>query len=282
MSIDESVQEQLRETFAPLNTVAAAKAFPAPSTLSTSLEKLIPKDGATRRNVDQKVASYFSTAAVDMWLRGVHSFLISASLTDASPIWASVTGYYSSHYTVRGLAHLLGHFQLFKRKRLIELKWEKPRYVCVFKSKDAGDAEHKLYWRILKNSTLFQSDGVFVENRPDDEESDVRHRNHANYADHLAPYPTFKVLDEQTLKDRIEYISKIVFDAPPLPRFSKFPDVEYVQLIAYHRIIKFRKLLDEALGGKNRFWNVYRSPSFAVGFMDFQLTEGDGALKDAI
>jgi hypothetical protein len=89
-------------------------------------------------------------------------------------------------------------------------------------------------------------------------------------------------LDEQTLRDRIEYISKIVFDAPPLPRFSKFPDIEYVQLIAYHRIIKFRKLLDEALGGRNRFWNVYRNPSFAIGFMDFQLTEGDGMLENAV
>jgi hypothetical protein len=282
MSIDESIQEQLQATFAPLNTISAARAFPAPATLSKSLEKLIPKDGTARKNVDQSTASYFSTAAVDMWLRSVHSFLISASLTDASPLWASVTGYYSSHYAVRGLAHLLGHFQLFKRKRLVELRWEKPRYVCIFKSKEAGDAEHKLYWRILKQSILFRADGIFAENKPDDEESDVRHRNHANYADHLAPYPVFKVLDERALKDRIEYISKIVFDAPPLPRFSKFPDIEYVQLIAYHRIIKFRRLLDEALVGKNRFWNVHRSPSFTDGYMNFQLTGNDGIIESAI
>jgi hypothetical protein len=67
-----------------------------------------------------------------------------------------------------------------------------------------------------------------------------------------------------------------VFDAPPLPRFDKFPDVEYVQLIAYHRIVHFRRLLDEALGAKNRFWNVHRSPSFASGIIDFQLAEGRG------
>ena len=64
---------------------------------------------------------------------------------------------------------------------------------------------------------------------------------------------------------------------PPLPRFSKFPDLEYVQVIAYHRIVRFRQLLDEVLGGKNRFWNVHRSPSFSVGYVDFQLVEG-GAL----
>jgi hypothetical protein len=238
MNIEASVQEQLRATFAPLNTIAAAKAFPAPSTLSRTLEGLIPKDAGTRRNVDQQTASYFSTAAVDMWLRGVHSFLISASLTEASPIWASVTGYYSSHYAVRGLAHLLGHFQLFRRKRLIELKWERPLYVCFFKSKEASDAEHKLYWKILKKSTMFQGDAIFTENKADDEESDVRHRNHANYSDHLVLYPAFRPLDEQALKDRIEYISKIVFDTPPLPRFGRFPDIEYVQLIAYHRLVR--------------------------------------------
>jgi hypothetical protein len=275
MNIQASVQEQLQAVFAPLNTVAAAKAFPAPSTLSKTLGDLISKDAGARRNVDQKIASYFSTAAVDMWLRSVHSFLISASLTEASPIWASVTGYYSSHYAVRSLAHLLGHFQLFRRKRLVELRWERPHYVCLFKSKEAGDAEHKVYWKILKKSIAFQGDALFTENRADDEDSDARHRNHANYADHLGSYPMFRPLDEQALKDRIEYISKIVFDAPPLPRFSKFPDVEYVQLIAYHRLVRFRRLLDEVLGSKNRFWNVHRTPPFADGYVDFQLTESE-------
>jgi hypothetical protein len=276
MNIDAHVREQLLATFVPLNAVAAARAFPAPSTLSISLEKLIPKDGTTRRNIDAQTASYFSTAAVDMWLRSVHSFLISASLTEASPIWASVSGYYSSHYAVRGLAHLLGNFQLFKRKRVIELRWENPRYVCFFRTKDAGDAEHKLYWKLLKSSILFRNDGIFTDNKPDSEFSDVRHRNHANYSDHLAPYPVFRPLDEATLKTRIEYISKIVLNAPPLPRFKHFPDIEYVQLIAYHRIVRFRALLDEVLGGKNRFWNVHRNPSFVSGFMDFQLAESEG------
>lgn len=276
MSIDESVQEQLRAIFAPLNTVGATKAFPAPSTLSKSLAEILPKDGSIRKNIDQKVASYFSTAGVDMWLRGIHSFLISAALSDVSPIWASVSGYYSSHYVVRGLAHLFGHFQLFRRKRIVELRWEKPRYVCVFKTKDAGDAEHKLYWKLIKQNVLFKGDDMFTENKPDDEESDIRHRNHANYADHLALYPTFSPLDETALKDRISYISKIVLDAAPLPRLSRFPDVEYVQLVAYHRIVRFRRLLDEVLGSKNRFWNFHRNPSFANDYMDFQITESDG------
>lgn len=275
MIIDESIQAHIIATFAPLNTLAAARAFPPPRSLSDGLGKLIPNDGTTRRNINQTTATYFSTAAVDIWLRGVHSFLISASLTEASPLWASVSGYYSSHYAVRGLAHLLGHFQMFRKKKVAELTIEGTRYVCSFRSKNAQDAEHKLYWKLVKQNAAFQGDDFFTENNPDSENSDVRHRNHANYADHLSGYPKFKPLSERALKDRIEFISKIVFDTPPLPRFSKFPDIEYVQLVAYHRIVKFRMLLDEVLGGKNRFWSVHSNPPFASEYMYFQLTEGE-------
>jgi hypothetical protein len=280
--IDEPFRKQLLATFDPLKTAAAAKAFPPPRTLSDSLAKLVPLGGASStRNVEIKDASHFSTAAVDMWLRSVHSFLISASLTEASPIWASVAGYYSSHYAVRGVAHLLGYFQLFRKKRVVALSMNNSRFVCAFRSKDANDAEHKLYWKIVKQSGVFQGDGFFPENNPDSEDSDVRHRNHANYADHLFIYPVFKPLSETALKNRIEFISKIVFDTPPLPRFSKFPDLAYVQLVAYHRLVRFRSTLDETLDGKNRFWNVHRNPSFASDLMDFQLAQGS-ALSPAI
>jgi hypothetical protein len=275
MNIDEEIQQRLVASFSTLNSQAAAKAFPPPTTLSKSLEGLIPSDGTTRRNVESKIATYFSTAAVEIWLRSVHSFLVSAALTDTSPIWASVSGYYSSHYAVRSLAHLLGHFQLYKRGKVVEISMEGQRYYCSFRSKNGRDAEHKMYWRLVKSSTTFQGDGFFSENLPDVEESDIRHRNHANYSDHIFLYPQFKPLDEDQLKDRIEYISKIVFDAPPLPRFGKFPDLEFVQLIAYHRLVRFRKMLDEALGGKNRFWNVHRNPAFAKDYIDFQLAKGD-------
>lgn len=276
MNIDESLRHQLSVIFQPLNTVAAAKAFPAPTTLRETLQKLIPSDGSRHRNLSPKQASYFATAAVDIWLRSVHSFLVSASLTEPSPIWAAVTGYYSSHYAVRGLAHLLGYFQLFRSKRIAQLVLEGGQCVCSFDKKNAGDAEHKLYWKVVKHNAAFAADGFFTLNDPGADDSDVRHRNHANYADHLAAYLGFRPLDEKALKDRIEYISKIAFDAPPLPRIREFPDIEYVQLIAYHRLVKFRRMLDEVLGGKNRFWTVHRNPSFAINFIDFQLVESTG------
>jgi hypothetical protein len=150
------------------------------------------------------------------------------------------------------------------------------RNVCGFDRKSAGDGEHKLYWKLVKQNIVFVADDFFTLNDPSSENSDVRHRNYANYADHVGGYVAFKPLDETATKERIEYISKIVFDAPPLPRFSKFPDVEYVQLIAYHRIVMFRRFLDEILGTKNRFWAVHRNPSFAMDFIDFQLAERSG------
>jgi hypothetical protein len=273
MIIDESLRSELLVNFQPLNVVAAARAFPPPMALSAGLRGLLPRDKATQTELTQSTASYFATAAVDIWLRGVHSFLISASLTGASPIWAVVTGYYSSHYAVRGFAHLLGYFQLFRDKRIARLTLEGGHRICTFIKKNAGDGEHKLYWKLVKQSAAFATDDFFTLNDPASENSDIRHRNHANYADHVGGYPVFKPLDEQTTKDRIEFISKMVFDAPPLPRFSEFPDVEYVQVIAYHRLIRFRRLLDDVLGASHRFWSVHRNPAFAHEYIDFQLAE---------
>ena len=187
------------------------------------------------------------------------------------------SGYYSSHYAVRGLAHLLGYFQLFQKKRIVQLKVINGQFVCRFESKHGNDGEHKLYWRLVKGSAKFAGNDLFTLNDATISNSDAGHRNHANYADHIGGYPTFKPLQEQIIKDRIEYISKIQFTVVPLPRLSKFPDVEYVQLMAYHRIIAFRRLLDEVLGGKNRFWNVHRTPAFASDYMDFQILESEGS-----
>lgn len=284
MTIDEEVRTQLHTIFQPLNKVGATRAFPPPAKLSETLEGLIPpRGGASTRSVDSASAAYFATAAVEIWLRGVHSFLISASLTDVSPIWASVSGYYSSHYSVRGLAHLLGYFSLFHKGQIVQLQLGRRGPVCVFTQNPGGrtGGEHQLYWRLVKSNPMFAADPLFTKNSQGSDASDVGHRNRANYIDHIYKYPVFHPLNQDKLKDRIELISKIVFDDPPIPRLSEFPDVEYVQLIAYHRIIRFRKLLDEVLGGRNRFWNVHRNPSFAIEFMDFQLAEEEGLARVA-
>ncbi len=279
MSTDRAFQDHVLAVFRPLNSVAAANAFPKPLTLSVSLGPLVTTVQGQTSSASAKLASHFGTAAVDMWHRAIHSFLVSAGLTGVSPIWASVAGYYSSHYTVRALAHLLGYFLLFTKKRLARLQLAQSGFTCSFHGKTIRDGEHKLYWRLVKQSRPFASNALFTFNDPYASESDVRHRNHANYADHLDGYPQFNPLDAGTLGRRVEFISKIAVVGTPLPRLDEFPDLEYVQLIAYRRLVEFRRILDEMLQGKNRFWDVHRTPPFARGYMNYQLIEGGELLS---
>lgn len=276
MTIDPALQGHIKAAFAPLNNEPAADAFPPPASLSDALSAIIPAGSKTfaSRNTSQRTATMFTTAAVNSWLRAVHSFLISAALTDVSPIWASVTGYYSSHYSVRALAHLLGYFQLFTRKQIVRLEFKPGRYVCTFDRKTAGDREHRVYWKIVKRDQHFAADEFLTDNSLGiNGECDAAHRERANYADHIFPFPPFRPLDAIAVRTRIQRISDIEVSAPPIPRADRYPEVESVQIIAYHRLVRFRDLVDAVLGGGNRFWSVYRNPAWARAFMDFQLTE---------
>jgi hypothetical protein len=269
MKIDPVLRAHLARAFAPLKNQVAVYPFSASDSLSQSLAKKIPPNskGLTPREVEPAVAQMFATAAVNMWMRGVHSFLISASLTSVSPIWASVAGYYSSHYSVRALAHLLGSFRMFTARRLVRLQLQAGRYVCSFDPKSGR--EHQIYWVIVKDDQHFRTDPFFAQGNPE-----VAHRDWAQYIDHLPQFPPFKPLDKEALRIRIDRISEIPFDAPPAPQVAKYPDVDAVQIIAYHRLVRFRAFVDAILGGDNAFWTVYRNPAWAIEFMDFQLTKG--------
>lgn len=277
MNIDQSLRDRLVITFRSLGSRAAT--FPIAATLAGSLESVLPSSstsGAPLVIVKPQVAAYFATAAVEIWHRGVHSFLISASLTDASPIWASVSGYYSSHYAVRGLAHLLGYFQSYRQKRVVQLALQRGAFICTFNRKHANDREHQFYWRVVKQDPHFGSDPLFTLNNSSGDASDVGHREWCNYADHIARFPTFRALDDQVLLSRVRRISQITFNDPPIPQRSKFPDIDSVQIVAYQRLVRFRQFLDEVVGGSNRFWSVHRDPSWARGVIDFQLAEQGG------
>ncbi len=272
VNIDSDLLERVRADVRLLNQDAALDVFPEPHSLRDALNAVQPKGTkkhAPARNLTPETAKMFTTAAVDMWLRGVHSFLISGSLTTVSPIWASVTGYYSSHYCVRALAHLLGFFRLFSTKRMARLLPAAGRYSCDFSGKTGR--EHDIYWGIVKSDPHFASDALFPASN-----LDVDHRDWANYADHLPRFVPFRPLDKEALKIRIERISEIPFASPPTPspKEGGIPDVDNVQVLAYHRVVRFREFVDGILVGKNRFWDVHRNPSWAMEFMDFQLTEG--------
>jgi hypothetical protein len=275
MKIDPVLQAHISEAFTPLDNTAAIHAFPSPAALSNALTNVIgiaPKVQVTK-NVSQDVAKMFTTAAVNIWMRGVHSFLISASLTEVSPVWASVTGYYSSHYAIRALAHLLGFFQLYARKRIVQLQLRGGHYVCTFDPKKADQREHRFYWRIVKNDQHFAPDPFFTDNDPTPDKSDVAHRDRANYTDHLPHLPVFRPLDAVALKCRVERISDIEVISPPIPLVSRYPDIESIQIVAYHRLVRFRDLVDAIVGARNRFWAVHRNPPWAREFMDFQMIE---------
>jgi hypothetical protein len=269
VKIDSALRVHLTTAFAPLKNQAPVYPFPASASLSQSLSKTIPpkSKGLTTKTVQPAVAQMFATAAVNMWMRAVHSFLVSASLTNVSPIWASVAGYYSSHYSVRALAHLLGSFRLFTGRRLVRLELRAGRYVCTFDPKTGR--EHQIYWAIVKDDQHFRTDPFFTQGNPE-----VAHRDWAQYIDHLPQFPPFEPLDKEALRTRIDKISDIPFDTPPIPQVGKDLDVDSVQVIAYHRLVRFRAFVDAILGGDNAFWKVYRSPAWTIEFMDFQLTEG--------
>ncbi len=270
MKIDPAFRNRVLADLEALNHLAAANAFPPANSLSQALNRAIsgmPRKSKATRNIDRGTATMFTTAAVNMWMRAVHSFLISCSLTDVSPVWASSAGYYSSHYTVRAFAHLLGFFRLFSARRMVRLEIQGARYACSFDGKTGR--EHQIYWTFVKDDPHFVADPFFIHDN-----SEVEHRDWAQYTDHLPQFPQFRPLNKESLRARIDRISEIPFTTPPIPRAAEYPDLESVQIIAYHRLVRFRNLVDVMIGGKNRFWDVHRNPNWAMEFMDFQLTEG--------
>ncbi len=263
---------QIEDMFEDLNR-RSARSFPVPGTLSSILEKSIdPKQQVQNIRASSEILTTFATAAVEMWFRSLHSFLISASLTEASPIWASVAGYYSSHYSIRGFAHLFGIFQLYKIKRIVFLEKQNNRYVCRVEQK--GDLrEHRFYWKSVSEHPMIAGDPFFYPNLDSIPKSDVSHRNKTNYWDHLNCFPNFRPLEQEVLSQRVERIANIQFSDVPVPDADQFPDIENVQTIAYHRIVKFRRCLDEVLKSKNRFWSVNRQPSWCPSKMKFNVAD---------
>ena len=266
--MDKELLKRIERTFAYLNSQSAAGSFPGPGALATLLSQYVDPSVSTKTiSATRKIQTGFATAAVEMWLRAVHSFLISLSLSKASPAWASISGYYSSHYSVRAFAHLFGTFQLQRKHRIAYL--EKGGGHLTLEKKNAGDREHKFYWKYVSEHL---NDPFFYPNQED--QADGGHRNKINYWDHIGQYPVFKPLDAQFLRDAVERIAGIYLSSVPVPRAdaNPFPDLDNVQIIAYHRLVKFRKFLD-GICEKNRFWSIYRNPSWRPCSLRFNVVE---------
>ncbi len=277
MTADPTIQA-LRMMFAPWQNVGATNAFPPPQTLTDALDKIAPRGrttGSVNVHIDVRTAKYFATAAIDIWHRAVHSLLISIAISGESTLWSSVSGYYSTHYVFRGLAHLLGHYQLFQQRWMVHLWAENGRFQCTFKR--GREREHDWYRKIVAEDARFKTDPFFLLPVPP-AMIDVVHRDRANYVDHLGLLPSLRLIDRALVRNRLHQISRIEVQAPPELAAERFPDVEAVQINAYQRIVRFRQFLDQALVA-SRLWNVHRNPGWAADLTDFQLIEARGAAQ---
>jgi len=272
MSTD-TTNTQIKAMFKSLQNNRAVNAIPKPGTLAAKLRSIVENATSEKATINAATFALFATASVEMWHRSVHSFLISAALTKASPLWASVCGYYSSHYSVRAFAHLLGYFQLHSKRQILQVEVKNGGYICNIMKKQERDREHKYYWKTVKSHAQFVADPFFTKNEEGQSCSDCGHRNKANYVDHINQFPIFQVLDEAYLKARVEKIASIELSDVPIPKIESYPDIDNVQLIAYHRMVKFRKFVDEVLGESNKFWKIHRKPEWCPSFLNFQTIE---------
>jgi hypothetical protein len=253
--------------FQPLRDRPSSGAMPPKLTLSDSLTELVQKSAGGPVNISRKEATYFATASVEMRQRAVHSLLISIILKKDSPIWAAVAGYYASHYTFRAAAHLLGFFSLHKAKCTIAINRESSPYLAtVMKGRQR---EHDWYRKKVSTSKLFGGD-AFFRAQPASGLDDREHRSLANYADHLSLYPTIQTVSTDEVKDRMRSLEQYHAEVPPELSDDRFPDLDGVWVLAYQRISRFRKLVDEKVGS-NRFWEDHRDPSWAKEFTNFDL-----------
>jgi len=105
-----ALDQRIEILFAPLRNKAAS--FPSPAELTTELISVAASTSSSV-TVSRSVSALFASAAVEMWLRAVHSFFDLRVIESIQRPLGSVAGYYTSHYVMRAFAHLLGWFQLF-------------------------------------------------------------------------------------------------------------------------------------------------------------------------
>lgn len=212
------------------------------------------------------------TAAVDIWQRSVHSFVLCVALTRISALWSVISGYYASHYAVRAIAHLHGFFAVFQRRECLEMTLTGGYYSCAPAAglSDGKRREHRFYWTVVRRLPDFSGDSLFTENEEQDDESDAGHRNHANYADHVDRLSRIETVSAEEVRDRIASVASTALEGPPSqPSLTRFPDLSNVMSVAYLRIYRFREYLDEVLPTRNPFWRGSRDAEWFRDIMRF-------------
>ncbi len=267
-------EDHISALFSPLSRVHGT--MPDPGAMKKRLKDMAPQKGSKQVSATQEIVKLYATSSVEMWLRAVHSFLISSALIKVSPLWASVSGYYSSHYVMRAFSHLLGYYHLHGQHYIVQLQPSGSGFACVYlEAKGLKRKEHSFYWVQVKAHPVFSNNELFTENpenveHRESKQSDCAHRNYANYIDHLMGFPRFSPLNYEELKQRVDFLSKIEVIAYPIPDVTKYADIDSVQIVAYHRIVEYREILNRVLGDRNKFWSVHRNPDWTRGILTFQ------------
>src|SRR5882672_5891282 len=148
MPIDYSSADRVLElSFGKLNKNSARMDFPEPGTLSNVFSALLDSSGAAAVVLPHDQCQMLASASVEMWHRAIHSFLWSVALTEASPLWASVSGYYSSHFVMRAFAYALGIYKSFIKKKGIQIVLGQGQF--ILSEVETKDGEHPFYWKVV-------------------------------------------------------------------------------------------------------------------------------------
>jgi len=278
MPIDYSSIDRVFDlSFGKLDTPRARLEFPAPGTLSEELNALI-KSGEASPVLPHNKWQMLASCSVEMWHRSIHSFLWSVTLTETSPLWASVSGYYASHYVMRAFAHSMGIFKSFTAKSAIQIKMEAGQFVL---SPFKGKGEHPFYWNAVRGYSKFATNPLFYDNNERDIDSDAAHRTFANYTDHVNSFKPLKCSDVAWAMNYVEKISHFRLGSTvKRPSRDEYPNLQDVQILAFQRIVTFNDFLDERIP-TNRFWRAHRRPAWCKDIMLFQIEDSGLELPSA-
>lgn len=274
MGIDYASTDRVLElAFGKLDRPSSRLDFPETGALSARLNQLLTEAesaGHGSVSLSHSESAMLASAGVEMWHRAIHSFLWSVALTERSPLWASVTGYYASHFAMRSAAHSMGIFKSFIHRSAIQVVVESGRFICQLPSSSLG--EHAFYWKVVKDHPCFARSPLFRENHERNSRSDSSHRTYANYTDHVNAFPPFAPIPLDIVTRTVEKISRIRLYSVTEPSRDNFPDLQNVQILAFQRIVAIHDFFDEKVGG-NRFWRAHRRPGWCKDVMIFQVEE---------
>lgn len=271
MPIDYVAADRIIEvSFGKLDKPSAKMDFPKPGTLSRRFKEILDEGGTAAPTLSHQHSSMLASAGVEMWHRAIHSFLWSLALTENSPLWASVSGYYASHFVMRAFSHSMGIFKSFTHRKVIQVLMDGGHFVCSLL--EYKDGEHAFYWKAVKGHPKLLSNPLFRENSERNPKSDSSHRTFANYTDHVNSFLTMKFPALNDVAESVEKISRIRLHSVTEPSRDDYPDLQNVQILAFQRIIAFHDFLDERVP-KNRFWRAHRKPSWCKDVMVFQVED---------